>query len=165
MQLPSQLSAEVLHAWQTNTRVNRLLLAHLTPAMLAAQTPGGGFSVAQHLAHMVGVQKDWCEKLNASAVAALPDLYASGTDDYNTEMQVEFDLVRISAVWAETEATVLASAISSDTKGNLPHVSVGSFLLHMVIHDTHHRGQVLLALKQAGFALPDEDQMWRPWRS
>lgn len=42
-------------AWQANLKVNMALLNHLTPEMLEARTPGGGFSVAQHLAHIVGV--------------------------------------------------------------------------------------------------------------
>jgi uncharacterized damage-inducible protein DinB len=32
----------------------------------------------------------------------------------------------------------------------------------MIIHDAHHRGQILLALKTAGHPLPNEDIFWNP---
>jgi hypothetical protein len=35
-------SPPVREAWQANVRVNQVLLEHLTPEMLEAQTPGGG---------------------------------------------------------------------------------------------------------------------------
>lgn len=46
------ISSSVQTAWDRNLKVNRALIHHLTAEMLAAQTPGGGYSVAQHLFHI-----------------------------------------------------------------------------------------------------------------
>jgi uncharacterized damage-inducible protein DinB len=35
----------------------------------------------------------------------------------------------------------------------------------MTMHDAHHRGQILLALKSEGFPLPDENKLWSPLRA
>jgi uncharacterized damage-inducible protein DinB len=34
----------------------------------------------------------------------------------------------------------------------------------MRVHDAHHHGQMLLALKANGHLLPAEEGMWVPWR-
>ncbi|MEM6431914.1 MAG: DinB family protein [Deinococcota bacterium] len=36
--------------------------------------------------------------------------------------------------------------------------------MHMMVHDAHHRGQILLALKTSGHTLPDEGSFWMPWK-
>ena len=151
-------------AWQANAAINDALLNHLTPEMLEAGTPGAGYTVAQHLAHMVQCLKGWSSQLEPSAVQDLPDLYRNydpETGSFDAEMNVE----RIKAVMKQTRDATLTIAQNAKSTGNLPHATVGKFLIHMMTHDAHHRGQILLALKTNGYALPDEESMWLPWRS
>ena len=155
---------DVTLAWNANAAINDVLLNHLTPAMLEAVTPGGGYTVAQHLAHMVECLKGWASDLEASAVKDLPDLY-SNYDPATGRFDAEQNLERIQSVMKQTRDTVLETAQSATGTGNLPHATVGKFLIHMMTHDAHHRGQILLALKTNGHALPDEESMWLPWRS
>ena len=68
---------DVTLAWNANTAINGVLLNHLTPAMLEARTPGGGYSVAQHLAHMVECTKGWGTDLEPTGLKDLPDLYSN----------------------------------------------------------------------------------------
>lgn len=152
------ISKTVRDAWQANDRVNAVLLDHLTPEMLEAQTPGGGWTVAHHLAHMTGVVKYWGMDF-APKLEALPDLH-----DENGVM--ETDLSRIREVMEQTREAALEAATSQPEgdKGKLPHPSVEAYLIHMLVHEAHHRGQILLALKTNGYPLPDEDSMWGPWR-
>ena len=151
---------DVTLAWNANTAVNDVLLKHLTPTMLEAVTPGNGSIVAQHLTHMVECLKYWAGELEANAVKDLPDLLdtTGGLDAGN-------DLERIQSVFKETYKAVLISALNAKDRGNLPHATVGKFLMYTVAHDAHHRGQILLALKTNGHALPDEASMWQPWNS
>ena len=155
---------DVTLAWSANAAINDILLKHLTPAMLEATTPGGGYTVAQHLAHMAECLKSWASELEASAVKDLPDLY-SNYDPATGRFDAEQNLERIYTVMKATRDTVLETAESATGTGNLPHATVGKFLIHMMTHDAHHRGQILLALKTNGHALPDEESMWLPWRS
>ena len=155
---------DVTLAWNANAAINDVFLKHLTPVMLEAVTPGGGYTVAQHLAHMVECLKSWASELEASAVKDLPDLY-SNYDPATGRFDAEQNLERIDAVMTATRDTVLTTALNAKDMGNLPHATVGKFLIHMMTHDAHHRGQILLALKTNGHALPDEESMWLPWRS
>jgi uncharacterized damage-inducible protein DinB len=155
---------EISKAWAANNAVNNELLASLTPTMLEAITPGGGYSVAQHLAHMTECIKSWGMELEASGLKDLPDLY-SNYDPSTGMFDAETNLERIKSVMTQTRDAALQTAELATGTGNLPHDSAGAFLLHMLVHEAHHRGQILIALKTAGHKLPDEEAMWLPWRS
>ncbi len=155
-------------AWQANLKVNTVLVNHLTPEMLDARTPGGGYSVALHLAHLVGVTKSWGSKLDKN-LGELPNLFTvrEDLDEDDVEAFVpETDLARIREVLAQTAAAAqdAVNRAAEGYTGGLPHPSADAFLIHMMVHDAHHRGQILLALKTSGYALPDDDAMWGPWK-
>jgi uncharacterized damage-inducible protein DinB len=158
------MNPEILHAWQTNHAVNVVLLAHLTPDMLEAGTPGGGYTVAQHLAHMVECTKGWGMELEPTLLASVPDLY-SNYDPDTGNFDAELDLERIKTVFGQTRAALLATAQNAANNGNLPHNSPTQLLFHMAIHDAHHRGQILLTLKTNGLPLPDDAALWLPLRT
>lgn len=163
------MTGPVQTAWQANLKVNMALLEHLTPEMLGARTPGGGYSVAQHLAEIVGTTKYWGSRLDEARLGGLPDLYTirEDLDEGDIEAFVpETDLARIREVLLETAAAAQEAAANAPAgfTGDLPHSSPDAFLIHMMVHDAHHRGQVLLALKTSGHPLPDEDAMWVPWK-
>ena len=163
------MNRPVQTAWQTNLQVNLVLVDHLTPEMLQVHTPGGGYTVAQHLAHIVGSVKHWGTKLDNERLGGLPDLFTVCeylTEDDPDALVPETDLERVRAVLLETAeaARDAAEGAPEGFTGELPHVSTDAFLIHMLVHDAHHRGQLLLALKTSGYALPDEDLMWVPWK-
>jgi uncharacterized damage-inducible protein DinB len=160
----STVPNDIALAWQANAAINDALLAHLEPEMLHAITPGAGYSVAQHLAHMVECLKGWSSRLNAATMEVLPDLY-SNYDHTTGLFDAEHDLSRIQAVMIQTRDQAMAVAQTAEGTGTLPHATVGKFLVHMLAHDAHHRGQILLALKVNGHALPDDELLWLPWRS
>lgn len=158
------LSTVVAQAWEADRRVTRALIDHLTPAMLDARTPGGGMTVAEHLAHVVGSTKHWGMALAPAPLETVPDLVRE--DDAREEPAVEHDLGVIGQVVADTAAAARATveAAPAGARGDLPHPSGEAYLIHMLVHTAHHRGQILLALKTNGFALPDENALWAPWR-
>lgn len=151
------VSETIKEAWQANDQVNEVLLEHLTPEMLAAKTPGGGYTVAQQLAHMTGTKKFWGMKLS-DTLQQLPNLF----DETKKEFIAETNLAHIKEVMRQTSKKILETAESAKDKGDLTHPSVEMFLIHMMLHDAHHRGQILLALKTSGKALPNEDMFWNP---
>lgn len=163
------VSATVREAWRANARVNRVLLSHLAPEMMAARTPGGGYTVAEHLAHMIACTQYWGSLRDRERFEALPDPALERREDGS--VVPETDLARLGEIWRQTEATALEVSEAEPEGAELPpgrwespHTTPDAYLIHMMVHDAHHRGQVLLALKAAGFALPDEDLVWGPWR-
>lgn len=156
------VSPLVKDAWRVNDGMNEVLLAHLTPEMLALPTPDKNWTVAGYLAHMAGSKKGWGTHLDGEEkerVVRLPDLYAKAGDTFIVEKDIE----KIRAVFEKTSATLLETAERAETKGALPYASLDLYLLHMIVHDAHHRGQILLTLRTAGYAPPDEDTFWGGW--
>lgn len=158
----SELAQVLTDAVEANVRANDALARHLTVDMMAAVTPGGGFTVAQHLAHMAGATKFWLSQLDDGASAPLPDLYDTA-DEVN--FVADTDPARVGAALRATWLATLPVVLRADGRGSLPHPSAAQFLMHMLVHDAHHRGQVLLALKTHAFPLPDDAALWRDaWR-
>jgi uncharacterized damage-inducible protein DinB len=154
---------ETVHtAWQVNLLVSLLLLEHLEEAMLGAVTPGGGYTVAQHLAHIVQTVKYWGCCVNET-LADLPDLYYDYNEDTGA-FQAVMDLEQIKTGMLETLERAYALVNTAGTMGDAPYLTADAYLIHMMVHDAHHRGQILLALKTSGYPLPDENLFWMPWK-
>ncbi len=151
-------------AWASNQSVNDVLLDHLTdPEMMRAKTPGGGYTVAQHLAHMVEVLVSWTSQFEPS-VLSLPELYSDWNEAAPQDFTAETDVDRVRDVMAQAHRAAWAAAQAATSTGSLPHASIPQYLIHMMIHDAHHRGQIVLALKTNGFPLPDDGALWAPLR-
>lgn len=151
------ISEATKESWLINDKVNKVLLGHLTPDMIEAKTPGGGYSVAQHLAHMAEAKKFWNAMLNEEKANTLPDLFKE-------ELIAETNLAQIKDVFRQTSNVTLEIVESSSSKADFPYASLDVYLVHLIAHDAHHRGQILLALKTAGHVLPSEGGLWGPWR-
>jgi uncharacterized damage-inducible protein DinB len=150
------VTQSIKEAWEANDKVNKILLEHLTSEMLGAQTPGGGYTVARHIAHMTKTKVYFGSKLDES-LKQLPSLYSN-----EKELIPETNLAQMKDVMRQTSQRILESAETAKDRGDLPQTSIVGFLIHMMIHDGHHRGQILLALKTAGHPLPNEDLFWQP---
>ena len=97
--------------------------------------------------------------MNKEEVDLLPDLYFKTGETLRAETNLE----RIKDVFEQTSKTILETAERAKHKGTLPYASIDLYLIHMLTHDAHHRGQILLTLRTAGFAPPDEDEFWGGW--
>ena len=150
----------VKDAWLANNKVNTVFLEHLTPEMLSIQTPAGGYTIAQHLADMSNAAKYWLSKLENANIDAIGNLYDESAKDFIAEM----DLERIRQVFQETTKVILKELEDVDAS-KLVHKSIESYMIHMLVHDAHHRGQILVTLKVAGYSIPEEDAVWMPWKS
>ena len=150
----------VREAWLANNKVNTVILEHLTPEMLSIQTPAGGYTIAQHLADMANAPKYWTSKLESADINALGNLFDESAEEFIPEM----DLERIRQVFQDTTEVILKE-LENDDGSRLVHKSIESYMIHMLVHDAHHRGQILITLKIAGHSIPDEDAVWMPWKS
>lgn len=137
---------QLLETWDTHARINGYLLHHVEPAALVAQASSKGRTVGEQLAHLHNVRLMWL-------ASARPDLLA-GLAKVEKEHARDPDVLRTALVAsAAAIRTLLADALAGDgrVKGFKPHAV--AFLGYLISHESHHRGQVALSLKQAGVPL------------
>lgn len=143
---PFDLTSALLHAFDTNEKVNQLLLDQLSPDVWHAEPPNGkGRDVCAIVAHIHNVRVMW---LKAAAKGS------------NIPAQLDRDNVTVTGAkkgLAQSHAalrSLIEAALKSDgrIKGFRPDVA--SFIGYLIAHDSHHRGQISMLARQTGHGLP-----------
>lgn len=133
----------LIETWQIHDRINLYVLDAVEPSSLASYSASKGRSVGEQFAHIHNVRLMW---LKASA----PDLL-KGLTKVEKEQATDKNLLRKSLVDSGTAiSALLAKSLEADgkVKGFKPHAA--AFLGYLISHESHHRGQIALTLKQAG---------------
>ena len=154
---PFSLPQAMLHAFDTNDRINQYMLENLpAEAWRAAPPEGKGRTIAAIVAHMHNVRVMW---LKAAKTTDIPS-------------QVERDKVTTTQASKALEqsraalAVVIKTALEGDgrVKGFRPDVA--GFVGYLIAHDAHHRGQICMLARQVGHPLSQKAMfgMWE-WGS
>jgi uncharacterized damage-inducible protein DinB len=144
-------------AWRTNHRINLLLLENISEAgLLSSLSTRGGRDVARQFAHMHNVRV-WALENRRSR-----DL-AEGLVKFPTKVtpsRVELTEALTASAEAIEQFLVDVSSGASNRrgfkKGVLAHLS------YFIAHESHHRGSILLTLKQCGHAV-DKTTAYAIW--
>lgn len=148
------LAGQIVDTWRIHHRTGLYLLDAIAPEALADVGPTKGRSVAKTFAHLHAVRLMW---LKAAAPELLEGLEKLGDDDAPDHAALRAAL-EASAVAIERllERGLEAGKIS----GFKPHPV--AFLGYLVSHESHHRGQIMVALKANGH-LPDRKVQYGIW--
>lgn len=134
---------QLVETWQIHDRINLYLLDAVDPASLDSHSASKGRSVGEQFAHIHNVRLLW---LKASA----PDLLR-GLAKIENDQATDKKLLRKSLIDSGGAiGNLLAKSLEADgkVKGFKPHAT--AFLGYLISHESHHRGQIALTLKQAG---------------
>ncbi len=139
-----------IETWEIHQRINLYLLEAIAEEHLSDVSASKGRSVGDQFAHLHKVRLMWLK-------VAAPDLLK----DLDT---LEKGTVLTKALLAE-ELNKSAAAVSSllrqgfeqgKIKGFKPHPA--AFMGYLISHESHHRGQMMLALKQSGHPVSQKTQ-------
>jgi uncharacterized damage-inducible protein DinB len=134
---------QLVETWQIHDRINLYVLDAVDPASLASYSASKGRSVGEQFAHVHNVRLMWLK-------SAAPELLA-GLEKIEKEQAGDKKHLRKSLVDSgKAIGSLLTASIAAGgkVKGFKPHVA--AFLGYLISHESHHRGQIALTLKQAG---------------
>jgi uncharacterized damage-inducible protein DinB len=126
--------------WQIHNRINLYLLDAIDEAHLADMLTSKGRNVGEQFAHINNVRLMWLKAANPALLEGLPKI-----EKDNIAKESLSDTLNKSAVAIEQ---LLDQSVDGKIKGFKPHST--AFLGYLISHESHHRGQIMLALKQSG---------------
>jgi len=147
---------QLLEAWHTNNRINLFLIDRITDEGLRCSLSSrGGRDVARQFAHMHDVRV-WALQTRAKDLASGLKIFASKQSPDRSTLK--------SALTASAEAIgrFLTDLIAGKPKRRGAKKGWITHLSYFIAHESHHRGSILLTLKQAGHPL-DQDTRYAIW--
>lgn len=152
--MSSRLLDDVLEAWRIHNEINLFILRWIPPEGLEAVTllktgkPSRGRNVGRIFTHMHAVRLSKLER-NPDTTAELPRFERSETPDAER-------LTRALSRSGEAVDRLVRSAVEADRPIRGWKRSPVAWLVYLVSHESHHRGQIAQALKQSGVRPPQE---------
>lgn len=135
--------------WQIHNRINLYLLESIDEANLNDISASKGRAVGEQFAHMHNVRLMWLKAADPLLLDGLDKIEKDNISKGGLIAGLKASSVAIEQLFEKTFA-------DSKIKNFKPHAT--GFLGYLVSHESHHRGQIMLTLKQAGHPVDKKTQ-------
>jgi len=155
--MDADATEELLEAWRTNQRIHRYLLDAISDEGLSATlSTRGGRDVARQFAHVHSQRARWLEGKGAKDLAKPLRVFAAKETPSRKEL--------VDALEASSDALerYFRECASGERKIRSQKKGLVTSLAYFVAHESHHRGGILLTLKQCG-EMPDRAVVYGIW--
>ena len=154
------LEEQLLSAWRRHNEILLYLLDHVPAEGMAAVPHGSrGRSVAGQFHHLGRVRAGWLEY---HATGKHPKQPRTDKDNLPPAKVLRQDLAETGTQIEE----LLGRAFRGEAKIRMFGKEPVRWMAYLIAHESHHRGQIMLALKQAGLRLPEKvaiEGLWGKW--
>lgn len=135
---------QLIDTWHIHNRINLYLLNAIDESHFIDQVAGKGRTVGEAMAHLHNVRLMWLK-------AGYPELL-SAVEKIDKEQITKKVLLDQLEKSGQAIASMLEQGFADGRiKGFKPHPA--AFLGYLISHESHHRGQIALALKLSGHPL------------
>ncbi len=141
---------QIVETWTIHNRINLYLLDALTEETLTATFAPRGRTVYALFVHIHNVRLMWFKSSAPEMLEGLEKLEKA-------EGEVKERLAGALTASGLAVETLLRDSLTTregKIKGFKPHAV--AFMGYLISHESHHRGQVEVALRLSGHALPDK---------
>ena len=152
------LRGQVIHAWRVHNRINVELLRAIPAAGFAAVPSGSrGRTVGDQFLHMQKVRLGWLHYHRTGRRPRLPKVRSLP------------GRAVLRSAFRESGRAVedfLRQALEGHGRTRAFTGEPVRWMSYLISHESHHRGQILIALKQQGFRLPEGTALtglWGAW--
>lgn len=134
---------QIVETWHIHDRINLYLLDAVEPQSLGSHSASKGRSVGEQFAHLHNVRLMWLKSAAPELLEGLSKIEAEQANDKKL-------LAKSLTESGKAIGTLLTQSLEAGgkVKGFKPHAA--AFLGYLISHESHHRGQIALSLKQSG---------------
>lgn len=141
--------SDVVETWEINNRINLYLLDSIAEEHLSDVSASKGRNVGEQFAHIHNARLLWIKVADSSLL------------DGQSKIDREAITKEILRNELENSSTAIATLLKKglelgSIRGFKPHPL--AFLGYLISHESHHRGQIMLSLKQSGHPVDKKTQ-------
>ena len=147
---------QFLEAWGANCRINHLILAELSAtALKSTLSARGGRDVGRQFGH-IHTNRVWQLEKRAPGLA-------EGLEKFEGKSTPAASALKRQLKKSDKAVSEFLGAVARGEKGHRGFKrGVATTLSYLIAHESHHRGNILLTLKQSGHAL-DKASRYAIW--
>jgi uncharacterized damage-inducible protein DinB len=132
---------QIIETWEINNKIGLYLLNSIDEEHLSSISLSKGRTVAEHFAHIHNVRLMWLKEAQPELLPTVHKIEKENITKINLIEQL------IKSGIAISNMLELALEVGK-LKGFKPHPT--AFLGYIISHESHHRGQIVMCLKQSG---------------